>query len=254
MFFRDFDKVFTVPVEFNRFLDIEHFVPQCASINVAGKLYISGGLTTKNEASSSFLIFDPNNETLVGLPDLPTPRYSHSMICHNGFIYFVGGNTQVVEKYEIASQKFTKLCPLQVVERKYPILYVHNNFLYAFFGKSKDAYIDSIEKVNLKNQKSKWEYVMYKTSGSDINLKMYGAGILPSGEGQILFCGGKTANGVSQACINYDFANFIFKPWPSARFEEGMYFGESVLIDLEDGNFGHFNINKKDNFFKASIE
>ncbi len=173
------------------------------------------------------------------------------MICHNGFIYFVGGNTQSVEKYEISSQKFTKLCPINAPERKFPILYVNNNFLYAFFGMEGNNYIESIERVNLKNPKSKWEMVMYKPQNLD--LKMIGCGIVPLTDNQILLCGGKSADKVRKCCLRYDFQSFTFTPWEEAPFADGVYFGESLLVDLEEGNFGHFNLNKNENFFKVSL-
>ena len=235
-------------INFNNFLGIDKFLPQCASVNVNGKLYISGGILPNKEASDSFLLYDPSNESLIALPKLNFARHSHSMICHNGFIYFVGGNTNNVEKYEISSQKFIKLYSMQSKQRFHPILYVHKNFLYAFFGESLSSNETTVERLNLKNVKSKWEYVSIQSVGVDISQMMSCSGILPVGENQILFIGGKRTKSVTKEIVMFDFSNFSFNTWPNEMLNEEMYFGESLLINLEEGKYGHFNLNKHNSF------
>lgn len=244
----------TISVNFNNFLGVNKFLPECASVNVDGKLYISGGLLSHEEPSDSFMMFDPSNETLIGLPKLNFARHSHSMICHNGFIYFVGGNTQNVEKYEISSQKYIKLNSMLSRQRLNPILYVHKNLLYAFFGKSLNSNDPTLERLNLKNIKGRWEYVSIQSFGVDVSQLMSNSGILPINENQILFIGGKTTKSVSKDIVNFDFSNFSFNPWPNEKLNEEMYFGESLLINLEEGKYGHFNLNKLNSFINLYHE
>jgi hypothetical protein len=230
---------------------VSSFLPKCAILNHENKIYISGGVTG-GEPSYSFLVYDNFTGTLSRLTDMPLPRHSHSMIHHNGSIYFVGGSSKTTERFDLKELKFVRLTELNSEERLRPALYVNNSFLYAFFGSnSRGEYLDSIEKLNLKSPKARWEVVAYKNTKS-CDLKMTGCGLITGEDRCIYFFGGKGKNGLKSSIYRFDFKTFSWEK-VEANLEEAISFPESQLEDLGDNSYGHFNSEKTENFFKIQL-
>jgi N-acetylneuraminic acid mutarotase len=173
------------------------------------------------------------------------------MFYHNDFIFVVGGSTNTTEKFDTKTLKWTKLASLVTEERLNPVLYVHNNYLYAFFGIKNGTYLDSVEKLNLKNVKSKWELVPYKKI-KEMDLKMIGCGIITSGDKEIYLFGGKSKDGLKNSAVKFDFSSNSFDK-VDLVLEDGIYFHESLLADLGDSSYGQFNTDKNENFFKVQL-
>lgn len=137
-------------------------------------------------------------------------------------------------------------------ERLNPVLFVNSNYLYAFFGISRGNYIETVERLNIKNSKSKWEVVAYSKKAKDLDLKMSGCGIIQSGEKEIYLFGGRGQSGLRNTAIKFDFnANQFDKV--DLVLEDGIYFHESVLCDLGEHSYGQFNMDKNENFFKIQL-
>lgn len=238
-------------LDFPALIGVPYFLPNCAYVNTGCKVYISGGLNA-NTPSDSFICYDGHSNQLTRLPEMLNARYNHSMYAHNDFIFFVGGNTSSVERFDCKSLKFTKLSSSLTDERNNPVLYVYNNYLYTFFGTRKGEYLDTVERLNLKNVKSKWEVVAYLKKPKDLDLKMIGCGIIQSGEKEIYLFGGKSDNGLKNTCLKFDFGNNSFESL-DLLLEDEIYFHESVLSDLGDFSYGQFNLDKSENFFRIQL-
>jgi hypothetical protein len=238
-------------LEFAPLLGIPNFLDRCGYLNANGKLYISGGIL-RNAPSESFIMLDPNTNTITKLSDMNTGRFSHSMFYHNDTIFAIGGQTNNCEKYDTKTMKWIKLSSLVSDDRMNSVLYVYNNFLYAFFGMVKGDYSDTIERLNLKNVKSKWEVVPYQKNQKDMDLKMFGCGIIEESDKEIYLFGGKSSTGLRKNAVKFDFSNNTFSP-TEIVLDDGTYFQESLLIELNESSFGQFNLDKNENFLKIQL-
>jgi hypothetical protein len=247
----ELNSVARLTIEFSPLLGVSAFLSKCSILNIENKIYISGGVSN-SESSASFLVYDNFTGSLNRLTDMPVPRHSHSMIHFNGSIYFVGGSSKVTERFDLKEFKFVRLSELNSEVRLNPILYVHSNFLYAFFGSnSRGDYLDSIEKLNLKSPKSRWEVVPYKNTKS-CDLKMTGSGLVTGEDKSIYFFGGKGKDGLKSSIYKFDFKSYSWEK-VEASLEEPITFPESQLADLGGNTYGHFNSEKAENFFKIQL-
>lgn len=229
---------------------INSFLVNCAIVNTGQVLYISGGQITLSQASSVFLSYSPIAHILVKLEDLPTPKYSHSMIQYQDFIYSIGGyGTNTCERYDLKEHKWVKLAKLISDERQNPTLYIQGMWLYAFFGYNQGGYVDSIERLNIKSQKSKWEKVMY-TNPDKINVGFVGAGIIPRDD-TIILLGGQDSSGPKTSVTQFNFTSNTLSTC-EFNLEEEAYFKESNFIKFEDEDYGLFN-EKANQLLKLSL-
>ena len=132
------------------------------------------------------------------------------------------------------------------------MLYVHNDILYSFFGIDENIKkTDNIQKLNLKNAKSKWQKVNYKRN--KCNLCVYGCGIAKINENCILFLGGMDDNGIRDDAIQFDFSNLTAKK-TDFLLEEKAYFKDSILLRLSQKDFGNFSIEDTNPFLKIKFQ
>jgi len=178
-------------------------------------------------------------------------RHSHSMYFHQDQIYAIGGNTNLNEKYDMKTMNWSKMPSLISEDRLNPILYVHGNFLYAFFGIVKGQYSETIERINLKSIRSKWEIVPFH-KGKDMDLKIIGGGIIEENDKEIFIFGGKSEEGLKKNAIKFNFSNSTFSQ-TEISLDEGTFFQESLLIKLDENSYGQFNSDKSENFLKIQL-
>ena len=134
----------------------------------------------------------------------------------------------------------------------YPVLYVHNDILYSFFGIDENIKkTDNIQKLLLKNAKAKWQKVNYKRN--KCNLCVYGCGIAKINENCILFLGGMDDNGIRDDAIQFDFSNLTAKK-TDFLLEEKAYFKDSILLKLSRKDFGNFSIEESNPFLKIKFQ
>lgn len=237
-------------IDFPSLLGVPYFLDKSSYLNLNGKLYVSGGILREGP-TKVFIEYDPITNSLSRLADMLTARHSHSMICHQDNIYVVGGNTNACEKYDLKNKTWTIMPSLLSEERQSPILIVNGNFLYAFFGLTNGEYTDTIERINLKNPRSKWEILPYQKS-KEMSLKFIGGAIIEENDREILILGGKSEQGLRKVAIKFNFSNCNFTH-TEISLEDGTYFHESSLTKLDKFSYGHFEADKNENFLKLQL-
>ncbi len=129
-----------------------------------------------------------------------------------------------------------------VEERQHPILYVNGNYLYAFFGYKIGTFLETVERVNIKNVKSKWEPISLVKPVENLDLGMIGAGLVKKDTDIVIFFGGKTAKEEKRTALLLDFGNHAISQIDNMMLEDPTYFGESLLTNLGRGAYAHFNL------------
>jgi hypothetical protein len=243
-------------LEFPKLCQISEFLNSCAWVNIpgTGKLYISGGLNSKGEASSLFLSYSYADGNIVKLSDMIYPRYCHSMCYSSQSIYVVGGSkNNTTEKYDLNTMKWSKLANLNYDEKLNPILYIHNNiYLYSFFGYQLGNYLDSVEKLKINNPKAKWEIVPYKNA-QKINLKIIGCGIVShENDNHIYFIGGQGKTEQRKKGFSFEFNSSTFSLC-GIELEDYGFYQENLLIKLGESFYGQFNTEDGDHFLKVHL-
>ena len=187
-----------INIKFPEKLGISCFLKNCAYCNYDKKLYISGGYIENNNniipSKKVFVIdlFKFNEDSIISeLSPMKYPKYNHSMIGYNGKIYSVGGeNSDIVERYDINTNKWEELNHM-IKNRSFPNLYIYEGYLYAFFGKEGDEYLNNIERLNLDEMSwtISWELVVFENP-NEVDTRIYGCGLYQVDE-LIYFFGGK---------------------------------------------------------------
>lgn len=220
----------TKVVNFPLILGTNSFFIYSTHCNLNGFLYVSGGVEIVGSSVSSSTMFKYNyeNNTIVRLANMNFPRHNHTMISNGSFIYAVGGLTNTVERYDTRFNIWSVL-PTMTTERQFPILFIHQNYLYAFFGKnSKGEYLETIERLNI-NHPTMWEIVTYKNP-EKVNVKIYGCAVSEV-EGSLFFFSGVKEDKPVDSIFTYDFEqNTILGNEQTVDWKE--YFEENVLYQV----------------------
>ena len=247
----DKDCIIRKIINFSPLLGINHFLQDCAWVNNNNKLYILGGMYDDSSSTKIFLEYDPIKDKIRRLPDSKYPHSKHSLFVYNDQIYAIGGDKLECERYDINKNEWSIL-PNLCFQQIYPVLYVHNDILYSFFGIDENIKkTDNIQKLNLKNSKAKWQKVNYKRN--KCNLCVYGCGIAKINENCILFLGGMDDNGIRDNAIQFDFSTLTAKN-TDFLLEEKAYFKDSILLKLSKKDFGNFSIEESNPFLKIKFQ
>ena len=247
----DQDCIIRKHINFSPLLGLNQFLPDCAWVNNNNKLYILGGINTNSQPSKIFLEYDPIKHHIKRLPDSINVHSKHSLFAYNNQIYAIGGDKLECEKFDIIKNEWSTL-PNLSFKQIYPVLYVHNDILYSFFGIDENIKkCDNIQKLNLKNPKAKWIKVNYKRN--KCNLNVYGCGIAKINENCVLFLGGMDDNGIRDDAIQFDFSTLTAKK-TDFLLEEKAYFKDSILLKLSQKDFGNFSIEDSNPFLKINFQ
>ena len=230
-------------VEFGTFT-YQTFPHNCSWYNLDNKLYISGGYIN-NQVTEQFIRYDPVRNSIERLHDLPEKRHSHTMISDDNYnLYFVGGNTTIISKYNIKEEKWSKFDGKLLITRFHPILYIHDNFLYVFFGNNMfDNYVNSVEKGNLIGNSD-------FTIINKANYNLAYSTIIPGDKDSIFIIGGK---GDVKESIKYNFSTNEFSSSPFTL-SESASFHQTIMPKLGDGVFGYFSLEDGFSFIKLSFQ
>ena len=196
----------TLPVKFPENFGFNTFLLDCAHCfcELNNCLYVSGGIesTTEKNKSNVLLCIDITQKDelkVKKMANMNIARNGHSMISEDKYIYIIGGeDNNTVERYDIENDIWDIL-PSMISKRMYPILYINNGYLYAFFGKFKNGeYPCSIERLNLNNNneniKPAWEMIIF-SNPKNIDVRIYGSAVLDY-NGMLYFFGGNV-NGIN---------------------------------------------------------
>ncbi len=243
------NKIHRKKIDINSLTGIDNFLPECSWVNIDNKMYIQGG-EDNSIPSKTFFLYDSIQNSLIRLKDCINGHLSHSLLATNKYIYCIGGKTKLCERYNIETRSWQVLPNLLFIQQ-YPVLYIHNNYLYSFFGLNENGKeIDKIQRMNLKSPKKNWENVPYVRN--DCKLEMIGCGIIKLSNDIIYFMAGKDKDGVRSTAIEFNFSNFSANQ-TVFRLEEKAYFKESILPKLGIDTYGSFNIEEINSFIKISF-
>ena len=206
----------TVPLQFPENYGFTSFFLDCAHCNSLYNkcLYVSGGFQTSSSGpkkSKILLCIDltkPDDLKVVKKASMLFARCAHTMISDGKYIYAVGGeDMDSVERYDIDNDVW-ELLPNMNSKRMYPILYIHNGYLYSFFGKNKNGqYPCTIERLNIsansKVEKPAWEMITFSNE-KNLDLKYYGCA-LHEINGLLYFFGGKCNEETTDRIFYYNF-------------------------------------------------
>ena len=237
----------TISLNFPNNFGISSFLCNSSYCNHNRKIYISGGIDSKFFVKKFFMI-DLSNKNKINdsyiyeLSPMIYSRYNHSMIAQGNEIYVVGGEySNTVEKYNIRENKWTVLsCMLK--KRSNPILVIDSGYLYAFFGSGIfGQYPESIERLNLENNSSIWEMILF-SNPSNIDTRCYGCGIHQVDE-LIYFFGGKYNEETSDGIFFFnllerriDYTNSKLK-WKESFKENKLFELGNKMVQISDGKY-----------------
>ena len=187
-------------------IGINSFLLNCAYCNMNKILYVTGGVKD-NKKSNILLSVDLKNIDQINLLNpMNLSRSCHTMISYdNKYLFAVGGeNTSSVERYNIIENIWENISPMNY-KRMYPILAIHNDYLYALFGKSNNnEYCNTIERIYLNDiGHSKWEMVIFNNP-YHIDTRIYGCGIYIS-DNTLFLIGGKCNEKTIDQILSYNF-------------------------------------------------
>ena len=251
----DDDTITRKNISFSILLGISHFLPECAWVNCNNKLYILGGIDDTNKSSNIFIEYDPLKNSLKRLPNSIYSHSRHSLFSYKNHIYVIGGDNLECEKYDIEKNEWNIL-PNLLFKQIYPMLYVHKDVLYSFFGIDDNfKKSDNVQKLNLNsnngNSRNRWIKINIKKN--KCNLCVYGCGIAKINENCVLFLGGMDDDGLRDDAILFDFSNLTAKK-TEYSLEEKAYFKDSALLRLDQKNFGNFSFEERNNFLKINFQ
>ena len=255
----------TLPVKFPENFGFNTFLLDCAHCfcELNNCLYVSGGIesTTEKNKSNVLLCIDITQKDelkVKKMANMNIARNGHSMISEDKYIYIIGGeDNNTVERYDIENDIWDIL-PSMISKRMYPILYINNGYLYAFFGKFKNGeYPCSIERLNLNNNneniKPAWEMILF-SNPKNIDVRIYGSAVLDY-NGMLYFFGGNV-NGINTNKIFfYNFERRIIEneeetelTWYESFRENKLHqIGEKVVQCSDNKYFGvYITIQKQD--------
>ena len=119
-------------------------------------------------------------------------------------------------------------------KRMYPILAIHNEYLYAFFGKTNEnEYCNSIERLRLCKEigQTKWEMVQF-SNPEKIDTRIYGSAVRIIDNYLYIF-GGKINEETTNKIFNYNLDKNILSKEKSSL-ENSASFRENKLFQISN--------------------
>ena len=228
--------------------EVAEFAQGGAYCNYENSLYFSGGQDYIKDAGKLFFLININDfgKNAIKLPDMKYSHYNHSMIGNKGKIYVIGGYcSNKCEVYDIASKTWSEIPDLIEKERQRSMLFIDNNFLYCFMGRTQNDFLTSVERLNLDNVSAGWESIIVNTGNERINLKFYGAGIIrTNNNNKIFFIGGKKEKrnkeeGFKRSIFEFSFDDFKMTK-SDFKIENDLIFVENKLFSMDESDCGNF--------------
>ncbi len=160
-------------------IDLNNKLPLLFSfINVPPFSYISGGRDSNAKELKKIIRIQRIGEKkseYKEMANLKKARSNHSSIYipySNSLVFISGTKTATCEMLNLNNNKISELRDLHIQrEGASPCLF-NESILYVFFGYNtkSEKYITSIEKIDLKQEKGKWEEITFKITSSNMSL------------------------------------------------------------------------------------
>ena len=241
-----------IPVDFKQVFNdkdflLREFPSGGAFCNTKNYLYFTGGQETLKGIGKIFLRIDLNVDGEVKMTKMPSMLYSHwnhTMIANDNYIFVIGGNkSNKCEAFNLRTLKWEEMPNLYSNERQRTILYIHDNYLYAFMGYSQFGILDSVERINIKDfGKNNWEVVTI-TNLSKVNIKFYGAGVYYL-NGELFFIAGKKSLTYDDDSYKTDICSYKFTEGEfvsySTYFEQKLEFIENEFHKVNQNVIANF--------------
>ena len=201
LIYNKFENTFSSEIlKSEKLLKYNHLSSYCNCKNV---LYICGGESKENIGTnnrnyiSDFTKIDLFSTDLIDdLPSMEHPRAWHSMIyIPPKYLFIVGGDTKVVELFNIEKQKLTPDSEMNEIRNECTLFCLDDSILFALSGISMNGtYIKSIEKCNLRAAEREWKIIKLKESDVEIQNCFYISCFATSSTNIILFASNENEN------------------------------------------------------------
>ena len=205
----------------------------CAWYNLNNYLYITGGILNMR-SNQIFVRYNPEKNNLERLRDIPYGKEQHS-ICVDAKdnMYLVGGTTKIILKYGLKKGKWNLLKNELNISRRHPICLIHDEILYVFFGiDDNDNYINSYEKIDLKENKSE----LINTG----DYHLVGGTYIDFGDFIYIF-GGKNEKGVTNKSIKFNLSDGKVEDGDVTLVEPAL-FHQGKLQKIGESTYGNFSL------------
>jgi len=249
------NKMKLLKIKFPYISDSGFFLENSSFLNVDGKIYISGGSSSITpNPSTQFSFYDQSQDSLKILSQLKEPRHNHSMIFHKNKIYIVGGEfAKTTEIYDIENKILNQKTNNRYEAVENPTLYVHKNFLYSFFGKKNGKLVDFVQRVNLNTEILNWEKYSFKLEDKNMCIKLTNSAIIPFGESEIFFFGGKTDNAITNKVFSFNFDEKEFRN-TEITLNDSHFFNNSQFCKIAENIYCSFSASEKENLIKVTVD
>ena len=227
-------------------LPMDKFLTCFATLNYMGRFYISGGF----QNPKSFLRLDIGNKTFKQLMNMPTGHNYHGMIGIGNNIFSISGHkNQNVEKYDLTTNSWTSLEPLQNSLSWPQCISIEDRLLYVFGDSFERGNSNKkIHRMDIMNPNGNWETVDVVSSLE--KLPFY-SGLVRLGSNNVLVLGGKfnSIEGNISKCFELNFNNNSYNENADYRLPKGEIFNGKRFCDLGNGLFGEFSCSSWNKFY-----
>lgn len=228
-------------------LPIDKFLNSFATLNYMGRFYISGGI----QNPKNFFRLDTGNKTFKQLKNMPTGHNFHGMIGIGNNIFVVTGfKNPNVEKYDLSTNSWTNLQPLENSISWPQCISIEDRFLYVFGDSCERGNVSNkkIYRMDIMNPSGNWEIL--DVSSSLKKLPFY-SGLVQLGPKKALVLGGKFSSieGNSNKCFDFNFDNNSYNPNGEYHLPNGEVFNGKRFCDLGNGLFGEFSSYSRNKFY-----
>ena len=207
-----------------------------------GRFYISGGI----QNSCKFL----RNKTFKQLMNMLTGHNCHGMIGIGNNIFSISRlKNQNVEKYDLATNSWTSLKPLQNSLLWPQCISIEDRLLYVFGDSGENGNnTKKIYRMDIMNPNGNWEVI---DAVSSLEKLPFYSGIVRLGPNNVLVLGGKFSSieGNISKCFEINFNNNSYNENGDYRLPNREAFNGKRFCDLGNGLFGEFSCISRNKFY-----
>jgi hypothetical protein len=208
-----------------------------------GRFYLSGGY------QKSFYRLNLGDKSLKELKNMLTGHNYHGMIGIGNNIFIVSGyKNPNVEKYDLSTNSWAPLQPLENSFSYPECLSIEDRFLYIFGGLCESGNNKKMYRMDIMKPGGNWEII---DISSNLEKIPFYSGIVQLGPKKALILGGKFSsieNSVNR-CFNLDFENNSFNEESEYNLPNREIFNGKRFCDLGGGLFGEFSCSSYNKFY-----
>ena len=221
-------------------LPLDKLLTCLASLNYMGRFYLSGGF----QNPKNFFRLDVGNKSLKHLMNMPTGHNYHGLIGIGNNIFAVSGyNNPNVEKYDLSTNTWNQLKPLEKSISWPECLSIEDRFLYVFGDSCESGNMNNkkIYKMDIMKPDGNWEIIDII---SNLEKIPFYSGLVQLGPKNVLVLGGKFSSivdSMDDKCYDFDFSNNTFNQNNEYKLPKREVFNGKRFYDLGNGLFGEFS-------------